>query len=91
METIEIYDDDLLEALEYRVREIEWEVSDRFFNAPIERYRIKRFLNKHVEHLKNRDPLFAEYHRLILRLERARKMANEVIRNMMCMALNQQN
>lgn len=72
MRTIETYDINLLNAIQYRLREIEWEIRDRFFGGRIEIRRISRILKKHIRRLQNTDPIFGEYQKLNERLQGAK-------------------
>lgn len=73
MKTIEVNDINLIAAFQYRLRELEWEIRDRYFDANVEIRRVSRVLRKNIRYLQFLDPIFAEYQILTQRLNYARK------------------
>ncbi len=68
MTIIETQDLNLISAFQYRLRELEWEIHDRFFDAKMEIRRVSRILRKNIGYLQYIDPIFIEYKRISQRL-----------------------
>ncbi len=76
MKTIEVNDINLIAAIEYRLREIQWEIRDRYFYANVEIHRVRRVLRKNIRYLQFLDPIFLEYKILTQRMNYARKFCS---------------
>ncbi len=68
MNTIKVHELGLLNAFEHRLRELEWEIRDRFFDVNIEMRRVNRIVRKNIRFLQYVDPIFLEYKRISRRL-----------------------